>query len=459
MANPFIPNSGRTKEEMLEVMDIECVDTLFSDIPSEFLIKEDLDIPLSSELELKKILNDLLSKNSPYTKALSFLGGGVWPHHVPEHIKYLTQRSEFLTTYSSFQPEVGQGNLQALFEYQSLISELTGLKVSNSSIYDWASALGEAALMTSRLTGEDKFIVPEMMSPERLAVLRSYAFGSELEIVEAEQNIETGQINYRDLERKVDEETAGVYLENPHYLGNIDEGPKKVSQIAGSEGAKFVMGVNPISLGILKPPADYGADIVVGEGQPLGIPASFGGSTLGIFSCRDEPEFLRNIPGRITGMTSTEDGETRGFCMALQEREQKARREGATSNLCTTQALNAISAAIYLSSLGPSGLREVAKTCAGNAQYMMERMDEIEGVTAPALESHHFNEFVVRFDNSNLTPKEINSELLERGIHGGKTLEKEFPRLSDSSLWCTTEIHTKEEIDWTVRSLTEILEE
>lgn len=442
---------------MLQDIGVENIDELFADVPDSFRLDEDLDIPQMSEIELKKHVKSLLSKNSPYTEAISFLGGGVWPHHVPSHVKDLIRRSEFLTSYTPYQAEASQGMLQALFEYQSMISELTGLGAANSSVYDWASALGEAALMSARLKDGNKFIVPEFISPDRLSVLESYVTGPGLEILKTPQDKETGQIDISELESKVDEETIGVYIENPNYLGQLEERPEEVGDLAKNNGATFIVGVNPISLGVLKPPSDYGADIVVGEGQPLGNPVNFGGPSLGIFACREDRKFLRQMPGRLVGMTEAEGSDTRGFTMTLQTREQHIRREKATSSLCTNQALNAVAAAIYLSSLGPFGLREVAEKSVRNARYLSDEMNDLEGVSAPVFDAPHFNEFVASFEDSEKSVKEVNSELLKRGIHGGKFLGNEFSGFSESSLWCSTELHDEEELDWLITSLVDVL--
>lgn len=459
MTVPYIPNTRKTKDAILKEIGVDSIDDFFRDIPLDYKLDRDLDIPKLSDLDLERYLKDLLSKNSTYTKAISFLGGGVWPHYVPSHIDYLIQRSEFLTSYSPYHPEASQGMLQALFEYQSLVSELTGMEVVNSSTYDWASALGEAALMSVRLTGGKKFFVPEFIAPDRLSVLRSYASGPGLKIELIPQDRKTGLLDITVLENKLDIDTAGVYVENPAYLGTLETEVEEISETVSSKSALFLVGLNPISLGILKPPADYGADIVVGEGQPLGTPADYGGPSLGILACRDRKDFLKHMPGRIVGMTKSIGEGTRGFCLSLQDREQHISREKATSNLCTTQALNAVAAAIYLSSLGPSGLREVAKKCAGNARYMMEKMNDIEGVEAPFFEAPYFNEFVVSFSGADITVEDINSKLLDWGIHGGKPLGEHFPDLENCSLWCTTELHSKDEIDWTVDCLRKILEE
>lgn len=458
MAHPYVPDTDQTRERMLEEIGVDGIDDLFSDIPEKLRLDRDLEIPQMSEQRLKRYLKRVLSKNSPYTRVISFLGGGVWPHYVPSHVQDLVHRSEFLTSYTPYQAEASQGMLQALFEYQSMIAELTGLKAASSSIYDWASALGEAALMSARLTGREKILVPEFVSPERLSVLKSYAFGPNLKVRKVPQDGQAGKLDVFELEKVLDEDTAAVYLENPSYLGHLETEPREIAEVSEDLGALFIVGVNPISLGLLKPPAEYGADIVVGEGQPLGIPASFGGPSLGIFTCREDREFLHQMPGRVVGMAETEEGETRGFCRVMQAREQHIRREKATSNLCTSQALNAVAAAIYLSTLGPSGLRKLAEKCAGNARYMMEGMNDIEGVNAPGFDAPHFNEFLVSFEDSGRSVKEVNSELLKFGVHGGKSLKEEFPEFGESSLWCSTELHSEEDIDWAIRALERILE-
>lgn len=458
MTHRFIPNTEKVREEMLEEMGRESVEELFSDIPPECRFEGDLEIPKMTESELRRHLKSVLSKNSPYTESISFLGGGVWPHHVPSHVENLVKRSEFLTSYTPYQAEASQGLLQALFEYQSLISELVGLDVANSSMYDWASALGEAALMTARLTDGNKFLVPELISPGRLSVLMTYAEGPDLKIEKVSQDPDSGQLVLSDLEEKLDDETAGVYIENPNYLGQIEKRVDEIGEMVKKGDTLFVVGTNPISLGLLKPPGDYGADIVVGEGQPLGIPAHFGGPSLGIFACRNERKFLRQVPGRLVGMAEEQEDKRRGFTQVLQTREQHIRRKNAASNICTNQALNAVAAAIYLSSMGTSGLQKVSKKCAGNARYALKRMREIDGVNAPLFDAPYFNEFVVTFENSSKSGEKINSELLQRGIHGGKPLQKEFPRFGESSLWCFTELHTEGDIDWMIDSLRDILE-
>jgi glycine dehydrogenase subunit 1 len=346
--------------------------------------------------------------------------------------------------------------LQSLFEYQSLIAQLVGLDVANSSNYDWSTSLGEAALMCSRVTGRRKFIVPKLISRERYSVLRNYVAGPSLKVVEVGYDGKTGQLDLERLKTEVDTDTAGVYVENPSYLGFLETQVEEISSLVHGKGALFVVGVNPISLGLLKAPGDYGADIVIGEGQPLGNPVSFGGPGLGIFACRGEQRLVRQMPGRLIGMTTTLDGRTRGFTMVLATREQHIRRERATSNICSNEALCAVAAAIYMVTLGPRGLRELAEICASNASYAMKSLSEIKGLRVPIFESPHFNEFTIQCTRGSIG--RLNEGLLKDGIHGGKPLRGEFPELGEAALLCTTEMHTKQDIDRLTEVTAKIME-
>jgi len=448
LAHPYIPNTKEIREQMLREIGAASIEEFFSDIPERVRLRRKLQLPQGrSELEVKRHVEELLSRNKPFTEIPSFLGGGVWPHYVPYHVRSIVQRSEFLTSYTPYQPEISQGMLQALFEYQSMICELVGLDVANASMYDWASALGEAALMCARVTGRKKFLVPRIISGERFSTLMNYAQGPGLEIRKVNYRRDSGEIDLDHLRRELKQDVAGVYVENPSYLGFIETQVNEIAELAHEVGALFVVGVNPISLGLLKAPGDYGADVVVGEGQPLGNPISFGGPLLGIFACRRDQKILRQMPGRIIGMTTSLDGRTRGYVMTLQTREQHIRRERATSNICSNEALCAVAATVYLATLGPRGLRELAEVCAANARYAMKKLSAIEGLSAPIFSSPHFNEFTLRVENAKITIKEFNKELLARGIQGGKPLMQEFPELGEASLLCVTEIHSKDDID------------
>jgi len=459
MGSHFLPSTRESLNEMLREIGVANIEELFADIPSKIRLKHGLNLPPPmSESEVRRHVKTMLSKNKPFTEMPTFLGGGVWPHHVPAHVRSLVQRSEFLTSYTPYQAETSQGMLQALFEYQSLVAELVGLDIANSSMYDWATAAGEAALMCARVTGRKRFLVPKLISPERLSVLKNYISGPALETVEIGYNSATGQLRVDELEGQLGEDVAGVYIENPSYLGFLETQVQEIAEAAHKAGALFVVGVNPISLGLLKPPGDYGADIVVGEGQPLGNPVSFGGPTLGIFACRDEQKLLRQMPGRLVGMTTTLDGNTRGYTMTLQTREQHIRRERATSNICSNEALCAVSAAIYLSSMGPSGLREVAETCASNAGYAMKKLRKIKGLQVPIFDSPHFNEFTLKCVKPGLGIETFNDRLLELGVHGGTPVQREFPDLGETAVLCTTELHTKEDIDKLVEAAARAVE-
>ena len=448
MGHPYIPNTREIREQMLAEIGVASIDNLFSDIPEKIRLKKALKLPAQmSELEVRQDVQKMLAQNKPFTQMLSFLGGGLWPHYIPAHVRSLVQRSEFLTSYTPYQAEVSQGMLQALFEYQSMICELTGMDVSNASMYDWATAVGEAALMCARVTGRKKILVPELMSSERFSVLQNYSLGPGLELVKIGYDWATGQLDLSQLRAKLGQDVACVYIENPSYLGFLETQAKEIADAVHKAGALFVVGVNPISLGLLKAPGDYGADIVVGEGQPLGNPISFGGPTLGIFACRDDVKLVRQIPGRLIGATTTLDEKTRGFAMVLQTREQHIRRERATSNICSNEALCAVAAAIYLASLGPRGLRELAETCAANASYAIKKLDAIDGLEAPIFASPHFNEFTLRCTQPKLVIKKFNAKLLKQGIQGGKPIKGEFPEFGEAALLCTTELHRKEDID------------
>jgi glycine dehydrogenase subunit 1 len=386
-----------------------------------------------------------------------FLGAGCWPHYVPAVVKEIVQRSEFLTAYTPYQPEISQGMLQALFEYQSMICELTDMDAANCSVYDWASALGEAARMATRITGRKEILVPKIVHPERGATLQVYAEPAGIAIKQLAYDGENGQISLEDLKNKISEKTAAIYIENPSYLGFIEAQVDEISKEAHAHGAIFIVGVDPTSLGILKPPGDYGADVVIGEAQPLGNAMNFGGPLLGIFACRDDMNLIRQMPGRIIGLTTTLDGSRQGFCMALQTREQHIRREKATSNICSNEALCAVASAVYMALLGPQGLRELGETIMHKANYAIHLLSEINGVKAPVFKSAHFKEFTVNFDDTKKSVKEIHKKLLQHGIHGGKDISKEYPELGQTTLYCVTEVHSKSEIERLAEVLAEIL--
>jgi len=458
-AHPYIPSSTEdAKTQLMKAIGIRSIEELYSDIPKEVRLKRRLNLPTrKSELEVKKHIESLLAKAPRRAEVVSFLGGGCWNHYVPAAVSDISSRSEFVTSYTPYQPEVSQGMLQVLFEYQSLICELTAMDYANSSLYDWASALGEAARMASRVTQRDEFLIPRHIHPDRYATLETYAEPAGIRVIEVRNDSETGQLDLGDLQSKITRRCAGVYLENPSHLGCLQTVVDDVADIAHSNGAMFIAGVDPISLGILKPPGDYGADIVIGEGQCLGNAMNYGGPLLGIFACRGE-ELLRQMPGRVIGMTTTKDKKHRAYCMALQTREQHIRRERATSNICTNNALCAVSAAVYLSLLGASGMRELGMTILSKTRYAINELSKIKQIRVPLMQAQHFKEFTVNFNESGKKVRDLQKSLLARGIQIGASLAESLPELGETTVFCVTEAHSKEDIDSLRVALSEALQ-
>lgn len=462
----FLPTVGEQEAEMLATLGIKHIHELFNDIPNKFLLKRRLKIPHGlSEAEVRQNITNTLSKNWNPQKYVSFLGGGVWSHLVPEAVKAVVGRTEFLTAYTPYQAEISQGMLQALFEYQSLIAELVALPVVNASMYDWASALGEAALMVSRVTKRKKFLIPELVAPGRLAVLNTYTQPAGLTIQTIDFDPNRGSLDIEQLKTVVDDQTAGVYFENPAYLGYLETEVQAIRDLTHDVGAELVVGVDPVSLGVICPPGEYGADIVIGEGQPLGNELNFGGPLLGIFACQDDRRLLRQLPGRIIGLTTTESGDERGFVMTMQAREQHIRREKATSNICSNQSLCAVTAAVYLSLLGPEGLRRLGENILQLRQYAEQQLSQLNGIQVPRFTAPNFKEFVLSLNNNpetqGSTPaiRTVLKRMLTNHVLGGIPLDQSFPKLGESLLICVTEKHRQEDIDQLVQALSEALEE
>ncbi len=329
------------------------------------------------------------------------------------------------------------------------------MDVVNASMYDWATALGEAGRISRRLTGRSEVVVPKFTSPDRRATLQTYIDPIGMKTVEVAQSREDGQIVLENLKEKVSSDTAAVYLENPSYLGFLEKEVDALAEISHDAGAVFIIGVDPTSLGIIRPPGHYGADIVVGEGQPFGNPVNFGGPLLGILACKKDIKMIRAMPGRIVGMTTTIDEKQRAFVMSLQTREQHIRREEATSNICTNNALCAVASAVYLSLLGKSGIRELGEHILAKTKYAIKKFGSIDGLDVPLFKAPHFKEFTMRFKLRQAD--HLLKELSEHKICGGKSLEPEFPELGQSVLVCVTELHSKQLIDNYVETLDQLL--
>lgn len=433
-------------KKIMEVLGIKSVDELFDEIPPEARIDR-LTLPDGiGEIELEREVTRILGKNRTLDELRGFLGGGVYRHYIPAVVGEILSRSELYTAYTPYQAEASQGMLQALFEYQSMIAELTGMDAVNSSMYDWSTALGEAALMCHRIKRGDRFLIGRAVSPERKAVLRTYLKGIGATIDEIPFEGSTGRVSLSALKERISDDVFGVYLENPNYFGVLEEDIGEVSSIVGE--IPFVVGTNPLSLAIVKPPSEYGADIVIGEGHHLGMPPNFGGPLLGIFATKKE--HIRKMPGRIIGMTTDVTGRT-AYCMTLQTREQHIRRDKATSNICTNEALMAVAAAAYLASLGKRKLIEISSENVRKARKFAEKISTIDGFKAPLFDAHHFNEFVMRSGEASI--EKISKRLLSRGIHGGICLNRDFPELGESMLLAVSELHTEEDFDLFVSAL------
>jgi len=434
--------------EMLNYLRLKSVEELFKDIPPKVRISG-LNIPEGlSEIELRRELDAVMSKNVPASSMPCFLGGGIYNHHIPAAVRTITSRSEFITAYTPYQPEISQGMLQALFEYQSFMTELTGMDVVNSSMYDGSNALAEAILMSHRISAGKRFLISRAVSPEKKDVARVYARGADIELAEVMYHPETGLVDLNDLSAKVAGDVSGFYFETPNFFGPIETQIGEIRRILKDK--VMVVGVNPMALALLKPPGELGADIVVGDAQVFGCPMNLGGPTIGLFCCKEE--HVRKMPGRLIGMTTDAEGQ-QSFCMTLQTREQNIRRSKATSNICTNEALLAVSVAAYLALVGRNGLREIAATNVENMRSLSRRISTVKGFVSPKFRGPHFNEFVV---SSELSSKEIHEGLLGRGIHGGLELDPQFPELENCALYATTEMHSESDHDRLLAALEEM---
>jgi glycine dehydrogenase subunit 1 len=436
---PYIPHTQTEIKQMLEQIGMASIDELFSDIPQEVRYKEKEPFAGRSENEVVREMNSIIGKNKTYPM---FLGAGCYNHYVPAVVKAIISRGEFFTSYTQYQPELSQGFLRALFEYQTFICQLTGMDVSNISLYDWASSLGEAALMAARIKKDrHNIIIPRTTHPARAQVLRTYIKGAGLNVIEVGYDAQTGQIDIEKIKSAVTSNTCMVYMESPNFFGVIDETSSTVSRIAHEAGSIFVFGTDMLSLSVLRPPAESGADIVIGDAQSLGNPVSFGGSQLGVISCKKE--YVRDMPGRLVGETHDAGGR-QGFILTLQTREQHIRRQKATSNITTNHALNALASAVYIAWMGAGGLCELGSSLVKRPKEVARRINGIKGCRAPLFTSHHFREFVVISDDD---PEVIKKKLLREGIIGGFSLNKWFPELGNAALYCVTECCSDEDVE------------
>ncbi|WP_026894510.1 aminomethyl-transferring glycine dehydrogenase subunit GcvPA [Clostridiisalibacter paucivorans] len=443
---PYIPNGREDIKEMLSQLGLTSLDELFSDIPDNVRLNKKLDIdgPLS-EMELSTLMEELSKKNKTIKDLTCFLGAGAYDHYIPSVVNHVISRSEFYTSYTPYQAEISQGTLQTIFEYQTLICNLTDMDVANASIYDGATALAESMMMAVGKTRRKDVIVSKTVHPEYRRVLKTYARFQGINIVEVD--MVDGETDREILESKMSKDIAAVIVQYPNFFGVIEE-IKEIEKIAHSDKKTlFIMTVDPIALGLLESPGNLGADIVVGEGQSLGNPLNFGGPYLGFMAVKKA--LMRKMPGRIVGQTEDVDGK-RSFVLTLQAREQHIRREKATSNICSNQALNALAAAVYMTVLGKEGIREVAEMSFQKAHYAHELITR-SGKYRDAFNKPFFKEFSIA---ANVDAETINEKLYQKDILGGYLLEKDYPQQKDTILYCVTEKRTKKEID----TLVEVLE-
>ncbi|RNB89141.1 aminomethyl-transferring glycine dehydrogenase subunit GcvPA [Brevibacillus nitrificans] len=440
----YLPQTDQDKREMLDTLGISSVEELFSDIPEEVRFKGALQIPEAlSEPDLVKYFTGLSNKNVNFSTHVNFLGAGVYQHYTPSTVNHMLLRGEFFTAYTPYQPEISQGELQAIFEFQTMVCELTGMEVANSSMYDGATSLAEAAMMAAGHTGKKRVIVSRAVHPEARGVLKTYAYGQNVELIEVGINSD-GVTDPQALEALINDSTAAVIVQYPNFFGNVED-LSAIESIAHGNGALLITSSNPLALGVLEAPGKLGADIVVGDMQPFGIPASFGGPHCGYFATTTK--LMRKMPGRIVGQTKDENGK-RGFVLTLQAREQHIRREKATSNICSNQALLALAASITMTALGKQGVQEMAMMNLQKAHYAKQAL-QAKGLEV-VFASPFFNEFAVKLSKP---VAEVNKNLLAAGIIGGYDLGLDYPEFADHMLLAVTELRTKEEIDQLAQEL------
>ncbi len=456
--HPYIPNSvPEVKERMLREIGVRAIDDLYADIPVRlrFSGRMNLPEPLVSEAALKRHVEGILDRNRSCAESLSFLGGGCWPHYVPAVCDEVNRRSEFLTAYAG-EPYEDHGRFQALFEYESMMAELLDMDVVNVPTFDWCQAASTSIRMAGRITKREEALVSDTIGPDRLQVMQNYCRGV-MSIVRVRHDAATGLMDLDDLAARFTEKTAAVYFENPSYLGFLESQGRQIADIAHARGGLCVVGVDPISLGVIAPPSHYGADIVCGDIQPLGMHMNFGGGLAGFISTRDEERFVMQYPSRLFGIAETAVEGEWGFGDVAYDRTSFGVREKGKEFVGTAAALWGITAGVYLALMGPQGMEDIGRHILQKSQYAMKRIAGIPGLRAPRFHSAHFKEFAVDFTATGKTVAAVNEALLDRGIFGGKDLGGDFPELAGNALYCVTEVHTREDIDTLILALTEVV--
>lgn len=455
MQYPYIPNSNEAvRKEMLDFIGAKSVEEIYSFIPDEVRMKKPLDIPapFTTEQELSKHMNSILAEDSTCEENISFLGAGCYDHYVPAICDEINGRSEFLTAYSG-DTYADHGKCQAFFEFSSMMGELLDLDVVSFPTYDGGQAASTALMMSRRINGRSKALVPENMNPNLLSQMTCYCEGMQLIGVKAKEN---GQMDLEDLKAKLDSDVAAVFIQNPCFLGFFEEQGKEIGELAHSVGAEYVVYADPSSLGITEPPADYGADISCGEIQPLGIHMSFGAGLGGYLATRQEEKYVMNYPHHLHNTFKNSKGQF-GYSRALPERTSYYVRDKGVEYLGTCVGLWTVTAAVYLALMGPEGMRELGENILYKSNYAQKKLAGLKGVTMPYAGSHSFMEFVLNFDGTGKTVAEINKALLAKHIFGGYDLSREMPQLGQSMLVCVTEKTALSDIDKLADALAEIL--
>jgi glycine dehydrogenase subunit 1 len=445
----YIPNSPEERTEMLEAIGLKSAEQLFDSIPQELRLQRPLNTPDAlSEIELLDKF-ERLGKQNAAAQRISFLGAGAYSHYIPTIVDHIISRSEFFTAYTPYQPEISQGTLQTIFEFQTLVCQLTGMEVANASMYDGSTALAEAVLMAERVTRRSKVIASGAVHPQYLEVVKTYVQHAGIDLELADFDEKTGQTGAA-LAKAVDDQTAALVVQSPNFFGCIED-LKALADAAHAKGALLIVAITEaMSLGLLKSPGACGADIVVAEGQSFGVPLSFGGPYVGLFATRDK--YARQIPGRLVGEAYDKKGR-RGFVLTLATREQHIRREKATSNICTNEGLIALAATVYMEAMGKRGIQEAATQCVQKAAYTAKRIAALNGFSLP-FTAPYFNEFVVR---GPLNSVELLARLAkEKEIEGGIALSRFMPDRNKDFLICVTETNTREQIDTLVSALSEL---
>jgi len=456
---PYIPNSAPSvKREMLEEVGAQSAEDLFEDVPERLRVKDRMDLPqpLLSEYELKRHTEGILAKNEGGRAYVSFLGAGCYQHHVPAVCDEINRRGEFLTAYAG-EPYDDHGRFQALFEYTSMMGELLNMDVVNVPTYDGFQAMATSLRMACRLTGRREVLIAQTINADLLSRIRDYC-KPHITIKLVGYDPHTGQLDLAALRSKISDRTAAVCFENPSYLGFLEVQGSEISQIAHDHGAICVVGANPMSLGVLTPPADYGADIVCGDIQPLGMHMQFGGGQAGYIATRDDAATVMEYPSRLFGIAPTSVPGEYGFGDVAYERTSFAVREEGKEWVGTAAALWGITAGVYLALMGPQGMVEIGEGLMARSRYAMVEMNKIPGVKVPVFRAPHFREFVADFSGTGKTVAEINEALRTRKIFGGKDLTEEHPELGRSALFCVSEVHTREDIDRLTTALKEIVD-